>query len=90
MAQSPETPATAATPNGPGVGSGRAPGARARWRLMLGLAFAVIVIGAGVIYWRSTAWESTDDAQIDGFVFPVSSRVSGHVLRVMVDDNQYV
>ena len=57
---------------------------------MLGLAFAVIVIGAGVIYWRSTAWESTDDAQIDGFVFPVSSRVSGHVLRVMVDDNQYV
>ena len=56
---------------------------------MLALGLAVIVI-AGVVYWRSTAWESTDNAQIDGFVFPVSSRVSGHVARVMVDDNQYV
>jgi membrane fusion protein, multidrug efflux system len=56
---------------------------------MLALGIAVVVI-LGVIYWRSTAWESTDNAQIDGFVFPVSSRVSGHVMRVMVDDNQYV
>jgi len=48
------------------------------------------VAAAGVIYWRSAAWESTDDAQIDGFVFPISSRVSGHVTRVMVDDNQVV
>ena len=36
------------------------------------------------------AWESTDNAQIDGFIYPVSSRVSGHVTRVMVDENQYV
>ena len=36
------------------------------------------------------AWESTDNAQIDGFIYPVSSRVTGHVLRVMVDENQYV
>jgi membrane fusion protein (multidrug efflux system) len=56
---------------------------------LLVVGFSVIVI-AGVIYWRSTAWESTDNAQIDGFVFPVSSRVSGHVMRVMVEDNQYV
>ncbi len=56
---------------------------------MVVLGLAVIVI-AGAIYWRSAAWESTDNAQIDGFVFPVSSRVSGYVTRVMVDDNQYV
>ena len=56
---------------------------------MVVLGLAVIVIAAG-IYWRSAAWESTDNAQIDGFVFPVSSRVSGYVTRVMVDDNQYV
>src|SRR5262249_57409928 len=31
-----------------------------------------------------------DDAQIDGFVFPVSSRIAGHVARVLVDDNQFV
>lgn len=57
---------------------------------MLAAGLAVIVIAGGIYYWRSTAWESTDNAQIDGFVFPVSSRISGHVTRVMVDDNQYV
>src|SRR5262249_14541068 len=35
-------------------------------------------------------WESTDDAQIDGYIFPVSPRVSGYVTRVLVDNNQYV
>ena len=57
---------------------------------MLAAGLAVIVLAGGIYYWRSTAWESTDNAQIDGFVFPVSSRVSGYVTRVMVDDNQYV
>jgi membrane fusion protein, multidrug efflux system len=32
----------------------------------------------------------TDDAQIDGYVYPVSSRISGYVTQVLVDDNQYV
>jgi membrane fusion protein (multidrug efflux system) len=50
----------------------------------------VLIAAAGVWYWRSTAWEATDDAQIDGFIYPVSSRVSGHVMRVMVDENQHV
>jgi membrane fusion protein (multidrug efflux system) len=49
-----------------------------------------LIASAGVWYWRSMAWESTDDAQIDGFIYPVSSRVSGHVTRVMVDENQRV
>ena len=67
-------PGNEATVNGPGVGPGRA---RARrWRpslrqLMLALGLLVIVIG-GIIYWRSRAWESTDNAQIDGFVFPIT------------------
>ena len=86
-------PATDGTPNGPGVGPGQAPAQRprrSRRRLVLAAGLAVIVIAGGIYYWRSTAWESTDNAQIDGFVFPVSSRVSGYVTRVMVDDNQYV
>ena len=57
---------------------------------MLAAGLAVIVIAGGIYYWRSLSWESTDNAQIDGFVFPISSRISGHVARVTVDDNQYV
>ena len=42
------------------------------------------------LYRHFAAWESTDDAEIDGYIYPVSSRVSGYVNRVTVDDNQYV
>ncbi|HXY40975.1 MAG TPA: HlyD family secretion protein [Vicinamibacteria bacterium] len=42
------------------------------------------------VYRYLATWENTDDAQIDGYVYPVSSRVAGYVTRVMVDDNQYV
>ena len=42
------------------------------------------------LYRHYISWESTDDAQIDGYIYPVSSRVSGYVSRVTVDDNQYV
>jgi membrane fusion protein, multidrug efflux system len=59
-----------------------------------GLALATIglmvIAAVGVWYWRSMGWESTDNAQIDGFIYPISARVSGHVSRVMVDENQYV
>jgi membrane fusion protein (multidrug efflux system) len=87
-----EHTSTETTPNRPAVGPGRPPVARARpTRKQLIVALSLVVIGiTGVIYWRSTAWQSTDDAQIDGFVFPISSRVSGNVTRVMVDDNQFV
>jgi membrane fusion protein (multidrug efflux system) len=52
----------------------------------------VLVIGVAsvLLYRHFAAWESTDDAEIDGYIYPVSSRVSGYVTRVTVDDNQYV
>jgi membrane fusion protein, multidrug efflux system len=50
----------------------------------------LLVIGAGIFYWRSTFSEDTDDAQVDGDLYQVSSRVTGQVLKVYVDDNQTV
>jgi membrane fusion protein (multidrug efflux system) len=62
-----------------------------RGTLILSLVVVVILIAVGiVVYQRYAAWESTDDAQIDGYIFPVSSRVPGYVTRVVVDNNQYV
>ncbi len=53
---------------------------------------AAIVLVAAIagLYSLSAGWESTDDAQIDGYVNPISSRVGGTITNVYVDDNQYV
>ncbi len=61
-------------------------------RIRLGLIIAAIVIVLGGIFaWRYfTSYQSTDDAQIDGHINPISARVSGHVIKLNVDDNQYV
>ena len=61
-------------------------------RARLGLILASLAILAAVFFlWRYFAsYESTDDAQIDGHVNSVSARVGGHVLKLNVDDNQYV
>lgn len=64
--------------------------ANPRFRLGLIIAIVVLVV-AGIAAWRYfTSYESTDDAQIDGHINSVSPRVSGHVLKLNVDDNQYV
>jgi membrane fusion protein (multidrug efflux system) len=41
-------------------------------------------------YQFAKAHESTDDAQVEGDVYPVLPRVSGPVVKVYVDDNQVV
>ena len=50
----------------------------------------LLVLGAIFFYWRSTFTEDTDDAQVDGNLYQVSSRVAGHVVKVYVDDNVQV
>ena len=78
--------------SGTGVGPGGPPTRRRDVRrrvLLVVLGLAVILVSV-LLYRYLSAWESTDDAEIDGYIYPVSSRVSGYVTRVTVDDNQYV
>ena len=78
--------------SGTGVGPGQPPARRTKARrliLFATLGLALIVISV-LLYRHFAAWESTDNAQIDGYIYPVSSRVPGYVTRVTVDDNQYV
>jgi membrane fusion protein, multidrug efflux system len=80
----------------PSVGEGESPTAgparrsKTRMRWLIGLIALVVVAASVLLYRYFAAWESTDDAQIDGYIYPVSARVSGYVTRVLVDDNQYV
>ncbi|HVB86661.1 MAG TPA: HlyD family secretion protein [Candidatus Dormibacteraeota bacterium] len=60
----------------------------ARWLLFAGL--LALVVG-GYFAWRYfSSYQSTDDAQIDGYLYPVSARISGYVSNVFVTDNQVV
>ena len=62
---------------------------RRRFWLFLGVAL-VLLIG-GFFLWRYfSSYESTDDAQVDVHLYPVSARISGYVIAVHVGDNQYV
>src|SRR5437764_14088405 len=61
---------------------------RLRMFLIIGV---VVLLVVGFFLWRYfNSYESTDDAQIDGHLNPVSARVSGHVEKLLVADNQYV
>ncbi|HEX4592799.1 MAG TPA: HlyD family secretion protein [Bryobacteraceae bacterium] len=51
----------------------------------------LLLIAAGLYLWISS-WDrvSTDDAQVDGHIIPVSAKIYGNVTEVHVDDNQAV
>lgn len=62
-----------------------------RRRNLLILAIAVVLLVSGLLLWHYlSSYESTDDAQADVHLYPVSARISGYVVRVSVDDNQWV
>jgi membrane fusion protein (multidrug efflux system) len=66
------------------------PRAKSRRRFIIILVVAILIAGAALFYWHSTFYEDTDDAQINGHLIQVSSRISGNVLSVPVDENQRV
>ncbi len=57
------------------------------------IVFLVVIVAlllVGWFWWESRHWESTDDAEIDGYIYPISARVSGQVKKVNFDDGQLV
>ncbi len=61
-----------------------------RRNIVIAIVVLVVVVG-GVFLWRYlSSYESTDDAQADVHLYPVSARISGYVVKVNVDDNQWV
>jgi membrane fusion protein (multidrug efflux system) len=78
-------------------GGGADPGtprrnARSKRRSYILLVIVIVVVSVGGVFlWRYlNSYESTDDAQVDVHLYPVSARVSGYVVAVNVNDNQFV
>jgi membrane fusion protein (multidrug efflux system) len=54
------------------------------------IAFVIAAAVAGYFWLHGRNRESTDDAQVDGHIAPISAKVSGSVIEVLVNDNQHV
>jgi membrane fusion protein (multidrug efflux system) len=54
------------------------------------IVLGILIVAAVFFYWRSTFTEDTDDAQINGHLIQISSRINGTVIKINVDENQYV
>jgi membrane fusion protein, multidrug efflux system len=69
-------------------------GRRVREHPIRFLVLLIILVGAaiaGVRLWSYLdSYESTDDAQIDGDIYAVTSRIAGTIKAVYVEDNQQV
>ncbi len=66
------------------------PAAKARRNFLIVLAVLLFAGIAFFFYYRSTFTEGTDDAQVDGDLYPVSARIAGSVVQVNVTENQKV
>jgi membrane fusion protein (multidrug efflux system) len=70
------------------------PRPRRRWgwktKLFVLCGALVLVAGALAVWRYLSSYESTDDAQVDAHLHPISTRIRGHVIRVNVADNEYV
>src|ERR1700735_5572357 len=58
--------------------------------MYLAIAAVVLLVAGFFTYRYFSMYESTDDAEVDGHLMPLSARITGYVVKVNVDDNQYV
>jgi len=59
-------------------------------RILAVLIVAVLAVGGYYLFRYFGTYETTDDAQVDGHIVAISSRISGHVAEVLAEDQQYV
>jgi membrane fusion protein (multidrug efflux system) len=51
----------------------------------------IAIASAGYAFWKNAQhFETTDDAEVDGQIYSISPRVSGHVSEVLIEDEQLV
>jgi membrane fusion protein (multidrug efflux system) len=66
------------------------PGKRINKKVLLVAGAFVLITAAGLWWWHARQYEETDDAQVDGHIYPISARITGHLSRVNVEEGQFV
>jgi membrane fusion protein (multidrug efflux system) len=73
-----------------GVLASAYPPRRSRRRWIVLVLILVLAVAGAYLWHYFSRFESTDDAQVDVHLYPVSARISGYIQKVNVDDNQWV
>jgi membrane fusion protein (multidrug efflux system) len=60
------------------------------FRIAVIIGVVILLVVGFFVYRYVTSYESTDDAEVDGHINSISARISGHVIKLNVLDNQYV
>lgn len=50
----------------------------------------VAVLLVGWFWWEGRHWESTDDAEVDGYIYSINPRVGGQISKVNFNDGEFV
>jgi membrane fusion protein (multidrug efflux system) len=95
MEQEPEVKPTQSQTASPALAAATPPPKPGMWsrpgfRMAIFGGGIVLLAGVLLFYWYSKGRVNTDDAEVDGHLNPVSAKISGNVLEVLVDDNQQV
>jgi membrane fusion protein (multidrug efflux system) len=60
-------------------------------RLLVFVVVIAVLVSAGYYLWKYlNTYETTDDAQIDGHINAISGRITGNVIAVLAEDEQFV
>jgi membrane fusion protein (multidrug efflux system) len=60
------------------------------FRIAVIIGIVVLLVVGFFVYRYVTSYESTDDAEVDGHINSISTRITGHVIKLNVQDNQSV
>jgi membrane fusion protein (multidrug efflux system) len=63
---------------------------RSAARIIVPIVIVALLVGGYLMWKHLDAYESTDDAAIDGHINAISARISGNVIQVLTDDEKYV
>jgi membrane fusion protein (multidrug efflux system) len=64
----------------------------ANWIVTI-MALVTILLAAiyfGRLYWHSSKFEETNDAQVEAYINPVSARAAGYIQKILFEENQWV
>jgi membrane fusion protein (multidrug efflux system) len=81
QATPPNAPADNADPADPSISAYPRRRSYKRWIFLT--SFVVLAVAGAFLWHYFSGFESTDDAQVDVHLYPVSARISGYVLKVM-------